>query len=112
MIFVQWLVWGIAAYFSLHYLFYLRKQSIAGNPIHVAMVSQLILILFAVILFPFEPWNKLHLLWVIPSCIIGGWIMGFIIISIPIIGFVWKIICSICSLIFFWGTNPEDNISF
>ena len=107
MIIIQWIVWGLALFTFIALLYFYRKDTRRGKPIHEASISQLVLFCLAVIIFPFKTWNKLHLLWVIPSCFIGGLIMGFYVSMLPIVGRIWHIICCVFVTIFFWGAEPK-----
>jgi len=84
-----------------------RKDTKNGKVIRVANFIQLLLYFGTIISFAFSPWNKLHMLWVIPACFIAGWIIGFAIIPIPVIGDLLRNICIILAHVFFVGTNWE-----
>jgi len=107
MIISQWIIWVIALLIFISFLYGLRKEAKSNRPIHISLLIQTILLLSAVILFLFLPWSKFHLLWVIPACFILGWIIGFIIIPIPIIGDIFRNISLIFAYIFLIGTNWE-----
>lgn len=112
MIILQWIIWAIALLFFVSFWYGLRRDAKSkgfgtGRPIHISLLIQTILLLLAVVLFLFVPWNKFHLLWIIPACIISSWIISFIIIPVPIIGDVLRNISLIFAYIFLVGTKWE-----
>jgi len=107
MIILQWIIWAIALLVFVSFWYGIRRDAKREMPVHIALLIQTILLLLAVVLFLFIPWNKFHLLWVIPACFISGWIIGFIIIPVPIIGDILRNISLIFSYIFLVGTKWE-----
>ena len=104
---IQWILWIFASWIFFGLVFLNRKDAKEGKVIHIAIFIQLLLYLATLIIFVFLPWNKLHMLWVIPTCFIAGWIIGFSMIPIPIVGDLMRNICIILAHIFFIGTNWE-----
>ena len=107
MIVVQWIIWAIALLVFVSLLYGVRKDAKSNRPIHITLLLQTIFLLIVVILFLFFPWTKFHLLWIIPACLISGWIIGFIIIPIPIIGDILRNISLIFAYVFLVGTKWE-----
>lgn len=107
MIIFQWIIWIIALCFFISFLYGIRKDAKNNKPIHITLLLQTIFLLIVVILFLFSPWNKFNLLWVIPTCFISGWIIGFIIMPMPIIGDILRDISLIFAYIFLVGTKWE-----
>lgn len=107
MIVLQWIIWIIALLVFISFLYSVRKDAKSNRPIHITLLLQTIFLLIVVILFVFSPWSKFHLLWVIPTCLISGWIIGFIIIPIPIIGDMLRNVSLIFAYVFLAGTKWE-----
>lgn len=99
---LQWVVLIIAFSFSLGSLWHLRKDAKNNQPIHIVTVLQVLLYLSVSIIFLFSPWNKLHLVWVIPASFVFS-LLGFIILRIPIIGTLLRMIILLFGRIFLVG---------
>ena len=102
MIILQWIVWIVVSSFALGSLWHLRKDARDSKPIHIVTVLQVLLYLLLSIIFLFSPWNKLHILWVIPAAFVLS-LSGFIIFRIPIIGTLLRIMVLFFGRIFLVG---------
>jgi hypothetical protein len=90
MVILQWVVWGFVVFLFGGFLYLLRKDAKDNKPIHIITVLQMILYLLFSILFVFRPWNKLHLIWVIPAAFFLSY-SAFLILRIPIVGTILRV---------------------
>ncbi|MDO9465540.1 MAG: hypothetical protein Q7J67_09630 [bacterium] len=58
-------------------------------------------------IFAFASFNRLHLLWVVPSSLILGWVVAFGILPLPVIGTALRDILLLFAHVFFLGTDWE-----
>jgi len=107
MIITQWIVWIISLLIFIYFLYGIRNDAKTDKPIHIVTLVQVILLLFSPVIFLFHDWSKFHLLWVVPTCFILGWIIGFIILPVPVIGDILRNISLIFAYIFLSGTDWE-----
>jgi hypothetical protein len=70
------------------------------------MVFQMALMVSAVIVFGFGPWNKLHLIWVMPAVFMVMF-LGFIVFRIPVVGTMLRVITLGFARVFFIGTGAD-----
>jgi len=105
MVVVGWVIWAVAFLFSLSLLWGIRKEAKNGKLIHIVMLLDTVFVLLSVILFAFLPWSKLHLLWVVPASVICAFIVGFIIVPIPIIGDIFHDLSLVFARLLLLGTH-------
>ena len=72
--YAEWIVWVVLAYFALMYPFSIRSDLRHGKIIHPATLLQSLLAWVALVLFVIYPWNKLHILWVMPAIFLVSFI--------------------------------------
>jgi hypothetical protein len=101
---LQWAVWGLAVFVFLGFVFHMRTDARNGQVIHMVTVLQTATMLAFVALFAFEPWNKLHLLWIIPACLPLS-LLGFSIFRVPIVGSILRAICLFVGRFFLVGVG-------
>ncbi len=101
---LQWAVWGLALFVCFGFVFNMRSDAKNGKVIHIVTVLQTITTFVFVALFAFEPWNKFHLLWIIPACLPLS-LLGFSIFRIPIVGSTLRGICLFVGRFFLVGVG-------
>jgi hypothetical protein len=82
---LQWGTWVVSLLVFIGWLSQVRNDAKHNKPIHMAILVQTIFLLLAPISFVISSWNKFHLLWVVPMCLVLGWVMAFVIMRIPLI---------------------------
>lgn len=100
-------IWTIGFFVFVSFLLGSRGRARENKPIHIAIVLQTILLFVAQIVFVFVAWRKLHLLWVAPASVICGWILGFVVVPVPVIGDLLRNIALIFAHAFYVGTEWE-----
>jgi hypothetical protein len=105
MVILEWSIWTITLLVCASFLYGARADAKKNKHVHIAILIQIILLLLVVIVSLFWSWSKLHLLWLAPLCLILGWIIGFAIVPLPVIGDVLRNISLIFAHLFLLGTN-------
>ena len=105
MVVVEWIIWAVAFLFSLSLVWGIRRDAKRGRPVHVVLLVCTVLVLLSVIAFAFFPWGKLHLLWVVPACVVSALVVGFIVIPVPIIGDILRDVCLLFAHALLVGTR-------
>ena len=102
----EWIIWSIAVIISVSFVINLRAEAKNGRMVHIITIAQTIIQLVVCLLFLFLPWNKLHLLWVMPLTLILA-NLGFIIFRIPVIGLLLRIIVLRVANVLFLGVEAK-----
>lgn len=103
---LDWIVWGVAAVVAVGSVSYMRAEAKKDQPIHILSVFQGALMLSSVGAFAFGPWNKLNLVWVMPTAFFGAF-LGFALFPIPIVGTILRVITLGFARLFFAGTGAD-----
>lgn len=98
-----WFVWGMSLLWFLGFLYLTRKEKL----IHVAILVQLIIWMVSIVVFAFSSLSKLHLLWVMPAGFLLGFIVAFTILTLPVIGPVFRDVLLLFAHVFFFGTDYQ-----
>ena len=99
---LQWIVWCFALLLFFGFLLSLRQDAKNCKPVHIITIVETTLLLVISLVFIFCPWNKFHLLWVAPCCLIISK-MGFFIFRIPIIGSFLRVVFLFLGRVFLIG---------
>jgi hypothetical protein len=102
---LEWVVWGIVVWFSVVFIRHLRRTARMGLPVHVALLLQLLLVLALTAASLVVPYSKLHLLWALPAALVLGWVLGFIVVPIPVVGALVRSLCLISAAFLLVGTE-------
>lgn len=105
MVVLEWLIWAVALLFLLSLVWGVRSTARRGRSVHVVLLLSIVLVLCSVIVFAFLRWNKLHLLWAVPAALICAFVVGFIILPIPVIGHALRAVSLACAHVSLVGTN-------
>jgi hypothetical protein len=106
MLILGWIVWAIAASIAVGFIFCMRGDAKKEQPIHILQVFQTVLMISIVTIFVLEPWNKLHLIWLLPASFVGAF-LGFIVFRIPVVGTILRMITLGFARVFFIGTGAN-----
>src|SRR5260370_36872500 len=82
---LQWGIWVLSLLLFIGWLSDVRRNAKNNQPIHMATLAQTTFLLLAPVCFIIFSWNKFHLLWIVPTCLVLGWITSFVIMRIPLI---------------------------
>lgn len=107
MLILEWIIWTIGLLVFVCFLYGMRTDAKNHRLIHIATLIQIILLFLTAIGFLYLRVSKFHLIWVVPSCFILGWILGFVILPIPIVGDILRNLSLIFAHVFLVGTDWE-----
>jgi hypothetical protein len=101
---LEYLTLGLAIALELGFVLVMRQRARAGEPIHLVLVFQLALMLSCTVTLAVGPWSMFHLLWLLPVCVVGSFIL-FALFPIPFVGQVLRAIGMSWAKMFMLGLN-------
>ena len=86
---LEYLTLGLAVAIELGFVLVMRQRARAGEAIHLVLVYQLALMLCCTVTLAVGPWSRFHLLWLLPACIPGSFLL-FALFPVPLLGTVLR----------------------
>lgn len=81
---IGWIVWACAAFTAITFIFWSRRKAQTGQTYTWPTAIFGLSVWMLAIIFLFTSWDKLHLLWLLPTAFVGSSILFFT--GVPIIG--------------------------
>ena len=86
---LEYLTLAAAIVTEVGFVMVMRQRARAGEAIHLVLVYQLALMLCCTVTLAVGPWSLFHLLWLLPACVLGSFLL-FALFPIPGIGHVLR----------------------
>jgi len=73
-IILGWIIWSLLLLLALTHPLYIRREISKGKVVHPAQLFQALAVWVIIVAFYVQPWNKLHILWILPIAFILSFI--------------------------------------